>query len=452
MFYLKTKHLVECLNGTAKNFKINNPTIRKIVTNHHEAVSGSVFVALKGKKFDGHCFVQKAIDSGAEFAVVERCQKSIPHIVVDSTIQALLNIAALNRRQFKGPLIAVTGSVGKTTTKELIALALSSSETVLKTEKNLNNEIGLAQTILNLNSSHSAAVVEMGMSHTNEISKMSLAARPTIGVLTSIGKAHMQNFKNINQILQAKLELLDGMPQNSVIIYNSDDELLKTCSFNGRKTISCSFNNTNADVFASEVEQLPNEIRFLATVKKLNLTVRIKLPLIGLHNVLNALFSIAAASQLNLNLEHVAEKLESFKTTGFRQKILTYDHNIRVFADCYNAGPESMKMSLIAVSKMECTGRRIAVLGDMLELGKIAKIEHQKIGLLLNTLNFDEILCLGELAKTIVASTTKPARHFESPEMLTEFLKTRLEPNDLFLFKASFAMNLKNIIEKVFEN
>lgn len=450
MFTLKTENVVECLKGSAKNLKIKNQTIKKIATNHKEAENGSVFVALKGEKFDGHNFAQQAVNSGAEFAVVEQPQENISQIVVENTRQALLNIAALNRAQFKGPLVAVTGSVGKTTTKDLIALALSSSETVLKTEKNLNNEIGLAQTILNLEPQHTAAVVEMGMSHAGEISKMSIAAQPTIGVLTAIGKAHMQNFKNIKEILNAKLELLNGMNKNSPIVFNADDEMLKTCNFNGMQAISCSTTNPNAEVFASEIEQLPNEIKFLATIKKTKQSTKFKLPLIGLHNVSNALLSIAVASQLNLNLEQVAKKLENFETTGLRQKILTYNQNIKVFADCYNAGPESMKTALISVSKMKCAGRKIAVLGDMLELGTIAKKEHEKIGTLLNNLTFDEILCLGELAEIIAKTTKSPARHFKSAEQLAEFLKTELEPNDLILFKASYAMNLKSIVEKVF--
>lgn len=450
MFNIKTEKLIDCLNGTAKNLKLKHQLIKKIAINHKAAEPESVFVALKGKNFDGHNFAQQAINSGAEFAVVEREQKNIAQVVVKNSVQALLNIASLNRQNFKGPLVAVTGSAGKTTTKDLIALALSSTETVLKTEKNFNNEIGLAQTLLNLNDKHTAAVVEMGMSHKGEISKMSIAAKPTIGVLTNIGSAHFQNFKSFDGILNAKLEILDGMSQTGVVVFNADDEKLKNCNFNSHPTISCSIKNSKADIFASNIKQLENSISFVANIKSSNELVKIKLPLIGPHNVLNALFSVAIANVLKLNLNEVAKKLETFTPTGARQKVLVHN-KIKIFVDCYNASPESMEATLKCVSQTPCNGKKIAVLGDMLELGKIAIEEHEKIGTLLNNSNFDKILCVGELTKHLIKATTKPATHFKNPDQLAAFLKAELKPQDLVLFKASRAVNLENIIKKVFD-
>ena len=452
MFHLKTENLIKCLNGCEKNLKLKTSKIKKIVTNHSYAEPGSVFVALKGKNFDGHNFVKQAISLGAEFAVVEHLQQTVPQIVVKNTVQAILNIAALNRQHFKGPLIAVTGSAGKTTTKDLISLTLSTSENVLKTEKNLNNEIGLAQTLLNLNTHHTAAVTEMGMSHAGEIKKMSLAAKPTICVLTNIGSAHFQNFKNLNEILKARLEILEGMDENGTIVFNADDEKLKAHNFGNIKTISCSIKNSNADIFASEIEQFENLVSFKINFKAdNNQSIKIKLPLIGLHNVLNTLFSFAVANILKINLINAAQKLETFTPTGLRQKILIHE-NIKIIADCYNASPEPMKTTLQAISQTPCSGQKIAVLGDMLELGQIAIKEHEKIGELLNNLQFNKILCIGNLTKHIVKTTKKPSFHFKSATQLTEFLKNSLKPNDLILFKASRAINLENILKKVFND
>lgn len=450
MFNLSTKQIAQALNGQLLNFDFNkNSYVNSVVSNHTQVQKNSIFVAIKGKKFDGHNFVKQAIQRGACFAIVEKKLPNTPQIVVKNTKNALLKIAELNRLQFYGPVVAVTGSFGKTTTKDLIAQILSTTKQVVKTQKNLNNEIGVAQTLLNLNPNNTAAVVELGMAHENEISQLSNAAKPTVGVITGIGSAHFQNFNSIDKILKAKLEIMDGMPKNAKIIYNADSEKLKSNFFKNHPAISCAIKNPKADFYASKIVSNLNSTNFTAVFN--NTQAEFELPLIGEFNVLDALFAIAIGTQFKIEIKNMQKALKTFKTTGLRQKLIQFN-SINIIADCYNASPETVTAALKVFSKRPCKGRKIAVLGDMLSLGNIAKNEHEKIGKLIDNLEIDEIICLGELSKVIYLNTKKPAHHFESASELIKFMKNKVKSNDLILFKASHDMNFENIINQIFSN
>ncbi len=453
MFEISADKIASCLTyGTLKNFHASEKIkIKKIATNHKECTKNSVFVAIKGPNFDGHKFARLAIENGAEFAVVEEELPKIAQIVVNNCKNALLDLASLNRQNFFGPVIAITGSAGKTTTKDLTALALSGNENILKTEQNLNNEIGVSQTLLNLNSFHKAAVVELGMSHKNEISTLSQATKPNIAIITTIGSAHFKNFKNHDEILKAKLEIIDGLQPNGTLILNGDDPRLNQVNFKNK--LICSVNDTNADFFADKITSNNNPNNPITSFKVHfnGRSTKIDLPTYGVHNVSNALLAFAAATILGIAPEEIAQNLTKFKPAGYRQKILKLNHTI-VIADCYNANPQTMKASLLAFSNMNCTGKKIAVLGDMLELGSIAKQAHEEIGTLINTLNIDQVACIGDLAEIISKTTTKPANHFKSANQLVDFLKQQKNKFKMFLFKASHDMNLKTIMEQTFEN
>ena len=450
MFNLNIEQIAETLKGTVLNFDFNKIKVtNSVVSNHVDVQKNSIFIAIKGEKFDGHNFVKQAINKGACLAIVEQKASNIPQIIVPDTKIALLKIAALNRQQFSGPVIAVTGSFGKTTVKDLIACVLSQQQKILKTQANLNNEIGVAQTMLNLNSQHKTAIIELGMSHKNEISMLSQAVKPTIGVITNIGQSHFENFKNLNEILQAKLELLDGMPSYGPIFFNADDPKLNANLFTNHPTVSCSIKNNKADFYADNITQTSNLLKFTAHYK--NKSADFEIPLIGKFNALNSIIAIAIGHSQKISIEKIQQALRTFKPTGLRQKLLKFN-SITIFADCYNASPETTTTALKAFSKMQCKGKKIAVIGDMLELGTISQIAHEKIGILINQLQIDEIICFGELSKYICNKTKKPAHHFKSIDKLIYFVKNRIKPNDLIMFKASHAMNFEKLINKIFKN
>lgn len=453
MFEISAEKIASCLKyGSPKNFQTSEKIkIKKIATNHKECTKNSVFVALKGPNFNGHNFAKLAIENGAEFAVVEEELPEIAQIVVKNCKNALLDLASLNRQNFSGPIVAITGSAGKTTTKDLTALAISSNGNILKTEQNLNNEIGVSQTLLKLCPLHDAAVIELGMSHKNEIATLSKTTKPNIAIITTIGSAHFENFENHDEILKAKLEIIDGLQPNGTLILNGDDPKLKQVNFKNK--LVCSVNNQNADFFADKIKSNnnPNQPITSFYVNFSGKSTKIELPTYGIHNVSNALLAFAAATILGTAPEKIAQNLAKFKPTGYRQKILNLD-NKTVVADCYNANPQTMKASLIAFSNINCDGKKIAILGDMLELGSIAKKSHEEIGTLIDTLNIDQVACIGDLAKIISKTTTKPANHFNNANQLVDFLKQQKSRFKMFLFKASHGMNLKEVIEQTFED
>ncbi len=443
MFILSTNQIINKINGYAINFNIQkNFPINLVVTNHKRVIGQNcVFVAIKGSSFDGHQFAKLAVENGAVFAIVETPVGNFPQIVVKNTRSALLQIAQLNRDNFNKPLVAITGSSGKTTIKDMTSLVLSITGPILKTYQNLNNEIGVAQTLLNLNSNYCAAVVELGMSHKNEIDELSKACKPNFAIISNVGTAHFENFKSIDDIVKAKLEIINGMKNDDPLIINFDDPNLKNLKLNNRPIIKCSIKNSDAHFFADKIEQLDDKIKFIAHTK--NISVPVELHMIGIHNVLNALFCFAIGSLFKINELTIANQLAKFRTSGLRQKIYKIN-NIKIIADCYNASPQAMEAALITLSSLPHNGRKIAILGDMLELGSIAKSVHENLGILLNSLKIDVIVCYGQLMKNL--KTNKPTHYFDNELDLQTFLNNSLKPNDCILFKASRAMHLENVV------
>lgn len=426
--------------------------ITEISTDTRNLPEGCLFLALKGTHFDGHAFVKRAVESGAAAVVTEYEIEGCPCLVVPDTRRALLQIATYYRKKFSPILIGVTGSVGKTTSKEMIALVLSSSFNTLKTQGNLNNEIGLPKTLLELNSGHEAAVIEMGMSDFGEIHRLSSATQPTIGVITNIGFSHIENLKSQEGILKAKLEILDGMADDTPLVVNGDDPYLEPLKNKlSRPVYTYGIENENVDVRSVDITAKENSTSF-NVIENGKKTCSITLPCVGLHNVLDALGAYCAGRLANIEPEKIAVALENYKTVGFRQNIEQHG-TYTLIVDCYNASPDSMKAALHVLKEMKSSGRKAAVLGDMLELGDLSRKLHEIVGNMTLASGADQIFCYGKQAKYIAeaaAAVGASVFHTEDKTELCCAIRAYLRPGDLILFKASRGMHLEDCIKEIF--
>ena len=424
-----------------------NLRVSSVCTDTRAIEKDSLFIALKGNNFDGNDYVEAALAGGALAAVSEREFQRPDVLKVENTGKALLDLAAWYRRRFNPFTVGITGSVGKTTTKEMIYSVLAQSGKTLKTQGNFNNEIGLPKTLLGLDASYENAVIEMGMSNFGEISRLSKTAKPDIGVITNIGVSHIENLGSREGILKAKLEILDGMQNNSPLIINTDNDMLLKAAGTIPNAITFAVKN-KADFKADNI--ICSDVTTEFDIIKNNARVHIVVPAVGEHNIYNALAAYCVGTVKGMPPEEIAKGILNYTPSGMRQKIYRKD-GYKIIADCYNASPDSMKAAL-NVLKTVAGGRKTAVLGDMLELGDRAKEFHKQVGEYASECA-DAVFCFGEMSEYIAqAADSKRCRsyHFDDKNELTEALKKSMEPGDTILFKASRAMKFEEIIEKLF--
>jgi UDP-N-acetylmuramoyl-tripeptide--D-alanyl-D-alanine ligase len=426
--------------------------ITSVSTDTRTIKPGSVFIALKGENFDGHDYGAKACELGAEAVIAERAIEGAKCIVVDSTARALLQLAGYYRRKFDIPLIGITGSVGKTTTKDMIALVVSKKYKTLKTEGNHNNEIGLPLTLFGIGADTQAAVIEMGMSNSGEISRLSMCCEPTAAVITNIGHSHIENLGSQQGILKAKMEILDGAQYMAPLILSLDDKLLSQIEpRHGRQIIFYSVKKKTADVYASGICADENGIGFKINYKGGSVDARLNC--LGEHNVKNALAAFCVGLTLGIEPELMAQAIGEFKPQGIRQNIREV-RGMTFIVDCYNAAPDSIKAALSTLSQTACHegARRIAVLSDMLELGKHSAKLHKLAGEYVAASAADKLYCCGNDAKYYVDGAVKKGmaeencRYFESKADMIEALKTELSEGDAVLFKGSRGMKLEEAV------
>ncbi len=447
---LSLKQIAEML-GTSAPF---DAQITAVSTDTRQLPEGCLFLALRGEKFDGHDFVQQAIEAGAIAAVTDTQIGDLPCIVVKHTGQALLDIAGLYRDLFDIPLVGVTGSVGKTTTKEMIACVLSEKFNTLKTAQNLNNEIGMPKTLFGLTKEHGAAVIEMGMNHFGEISRMSNSAKPTMAVITNIGYSHIEHLGSQEGILKAKLEMLEGMKDDAPLIVSADDPML--CDL-GQKlkrpvltySISPESAPVGTDIYAEDIKEDDGVTTF--TIRHAENSLLAVLPTVGIHNVKNALAAYIVGILAGMTPQEILCGLAKYQPTGNRQNIMEKNGQT-VIADCYNASPDSMRAALGVLGNYQCTGRKIAVLGDMLELGEHSASLHAKVGEMAKNAGIDMLFCYGTAAKGIAANAGDAVEIFctENADELIDQLREITKEGDCVLFKASHGMHLETIIERLY--
>lgn len=412
---------------------------------------GCLFICIKGENFDGNDFAEKALEQGAAAVICNSyavCGE--PAIRVEDTRKALLALASYYRSKFDIPVVALTGSVGKTTTKEMTALVLSGKYKTLKTHGNFNNEIGLPQVLFKLDGDTQAAVIEMGMNHFGEISALSKAAKPTVGLITNIGVSHIENLGSREGIFKAKMEILDGLAPNAPLVVNGDDDFLeKIDDIQGHRVWK--FGIHNGDFRAENIRQDEENTSFDIVFSGGRESVL--LPTVGIHNVYDALAAFAVGCLLEVDSASAALMLSRYVPEGMRQKLVKTG-GVTFVEDCYNASPDSMRAAVDTLLSLEGT-RKIAVLADMLELGGISEQAHRDIGCAVGEAGVDYLLAYGNHSRWMVQGALgKGIRHadfFETKEAVADALAELIEQGDVVLFKASRSMKMEEVIHSVYD-
>lgn len=427
-------------------------TLADVCTDTRKIQPGSLFVCLRGERFDGHSFASQAAQLGAAALLVDHpVDADVPQLVVTDTGKALLQLAGWYRRRFQLPVVGLTGSVGKTTTKEFIALVLGAKYNTLKTQGNLNNEIGVPQMLFRLEDSHTAAVIEMGMNHFGEISRLTRAVAPTVGLITNIGVSHIENLGSRSGILQAKLEILEGMAPDAPLIVNMDNDMLRTVKLGDRPLLTFAIDDQSADFTATDITEQGSTTTF--TVHHSTFTQPVTIPTVGIHNVYNALAAMAVGYVTGVDPAAAAAALANYVPAGMRQNLVQVG-GVQVIEDCYNASPDSMRAALQTLGKLP-VHRRYAVLGAMLELGDYAKEAHTQVGKMAAENGIDGVLAYGADAAYIVEAAKQAglenARLFVTKEALAQSLAQQVQPGDGVLFKGSRGMHLEDVMHTVYE-
>ena len=429
--------------------------ITGVAIDSRKAAPGFLFVPLKGARVDGHTFIPQVMEQGALATLTEEDPSSLtcPCIHVESCEKALRDIAAFYRMQLDIKVVGITGSVGKTSTKETIASVLSRKYNVLKTEGNFNNEIGLPLTIFKIRAKHEVAVLEMGISDFGEMHRLAAMARPDIGVITNICLCHLENLGTRDGILQAKTEMFDHLQVDGTVILNGDDDKLSTKKeVNGKPVIFYGVGADSAfdikkDIYATDIENHGLE-GMCAKIHTPQGDFDAKIPIPGEHNVYNALAGTAVGLQLGLSIREIAQGIASVQTIAGRTNLL-HVKGMTVIDDCYNANPVSMKASIDVLA--HTSGRRIAVLGDMGELGAEEKELHRSIGKAVAASGIDALFCAGTLAEEYAseakANPECEVHYKKTREEMTEELLAYVKEGDTVLVKASHFMEFPKVVE-----
>ncbi|MBI5875384.1 MAG: UDP-N-acetylmuramoyl-tripeptide--D-alanyl-D-alanine ligase [Deltaproteobacteria bacterium] len=458
MIRLTVKDIANAVNGNLMSGN-EDVWINGVSTDSRTIRKGELFFALKGPNFDGHRFIEDVLNKGVAGAVINaECgmrNAEFPVIQVEDTLAALGDLARYWRGLHPVPLIAVSGSCGKTTTKEMIASILNASRTIIKTEGNLNNLIGLPLTLFGLNNIHKAAVVELGISEKGEMQRLARICKPDVAVLTNIGEAHMSTLGSIEGVASAKGELFQEMDTSGTAIINMDDPRLasmagniraKKITFSVKPAPAGSKQGSKADVMLKGEGQ---ETTFIVMGEE----IPVRLQYAGAHNLSNAAAAIAAAIQLGATKEEIIEGLSSVKPLCGRMEIISLANGITIIDDTYNANPLSMEASLKSLAAMK--RRKIAVLADMLELGDIAQAAHKNIGRLAKEFGIEFLFATGNFRKDVAKGALDagmPAdKIFEAADKtgLVEALHNIIRDGDSILVKGSRGMKMEEVVKQL---
>jgi UDP-N-acetylmuramoyl-tripeptide--D-alanyl-D-alanine ligase len=428
--------------GMAQGYSIDSRTIR----------AGELFFAVKGERFDGHDFVSVALENGAAAAVVRQDQWhryswTTKLLVVDDTLIALQTLATAVRKVWGKPLVGVTGSAGKTTTKEAIAHVLGARFRVLKSEGNFNNHFGLPLMLLKLEPEHEVAVIEMGMSHAGEIRALAKIAHPEIGVVTNVAPVHLEFFDSLAGIARAKYELIESLPANGTAVLNADDEYVSQFGRDFKGRVVMYGTQVTADVRAENIEARGAEGSTFDVVTSGG-RERASLPLVGEHNILNALAGVAAGLALGLKLSETVAALATLAPPDKRGQVVKLG-NITVINDCYNSNPKALDAMIDALAAMPAV-RRIVVAGEMLELGPMGEEMHRAAGQSVAAKKIDVLIGVRGLAQAMTESAKQSGASAEfvaTPEEAGAWLARETRDGDVVLLKASRGVKLEKALE-----
>jgi UDP-N-acetylmuramoyl-tripeptide--D-alanyl-D-alanine ligase len=413
---------------------------------------GELFFAVKGDRFDGHDFVTAAVEQGAVAAVIRKDQLhrfagNSRVLAVEDTLVALQTLATAVRKLWGKPLIGVTGSAGKTTTKEAIAHVLASKFRVLKSEGNFNNHFGLPLMLLKLQPEHDLAVIEMGMSHAGEIRALAKIAQPEIGVVTNVAPVHLEFFDSLAGIARAKYELVESLPSNGTAVLNADDEYVSQFGRDFKGRVIKYGTAANADIRAENVRSLGTDGSEFEIVAG-DIREHVRLPLVGDHNILNALAAVSVSIACGLKVSGAVAALATLKPADKRGQVVQVG-NITVINDCYNSNPKALHAMIDALASMKAP-RRILVAGEMLELGPAGEEMHRNAGKHAAEKNINMVLGVRGLAQAMVDGARQAGAHAEfvaTPEEAGEWLSREMRDGDVVLLKASRGVKLEKALE-----
>lgn len=427
-------------------------TVSGICTDTRKIKPGDLFLAIKGEKYDGHHFLNDAVKAGAVALVVMEApslNERIPAISVNDTLKAFGAIARAHRQKYQVPVIGITGSNGKTTTKDLVAAVLSQKYSVVKTKANFNNEIGLPLTLLEMDGSTEAVVVEMGMRGLGQIKYLSSIAQPDLGIITNVGQAHLELLGCEANIAKAKAELIESLPSGGIAVLNGDDPWISRMVVpEGVRSIRFGLDNSELDYRAEIIEANGEGAMFRVNGNGQEFDIIMPLP--GRFNLYNALIAVVIGLTMGLSIPEIQRGLAAPDMTERRLKV--FNHNgFRIIDDTYNASPASVMAALDVLCQTEGFGRKIAVLADMLELGQSSVNSHQKIGEYAAKLGIDFLFAYGNLAQNYVSGfnsiTTEKAEYFSNKTELLGKLKNFALPGDTILVKGSRGMKMEEVVE-----
>ena len=444
--------IVSAVGGTWLNPREGAAPVTAVSTDSRRIAPGCLFLPLTGEKFDGHDFLDKALSAGAAGCLCAKVPETLRpgkfYIRVADTRLALRALASAYRDRFDIPFIQITGSVGKTTTKEMISAVLGAQFRVLKTPENFNNDIGTPLTLLGLGPEHQAAVIETGMNHFGEIRYLGEMVRPDIAVISNIGDAHIEYLGSREGILQAKSEIFENLKPEGLAVLNGDDALLNTLDLPFR-TVRCG-RSEHCDVRVTDMAD-HGVAGITCTIVSPRDTYHLTIPAPGEHMAYSAAIAVAVAEELGEDREAVARGAASYEPTGSRMRVVRLAEGRLVLDDCYNANPQSVTAALEILAKTEC-GRKVAVLGDVGELGDLTEQAHYNMGALAAMLGIDEIVAIGTKAEKIAdgaAQSGGSVTHFATKEEAVRTLTELLGPDTAMLVKASHNMHFGWLVEQL---
>lgn len=436
--------------------------IRRVVTDSRLVRKGDLFIAFQGERFDAHTFVPKVLAQGAVCAIVQEDYRlppapkrtGVPMLLgVRDTLESYQRLATHYRNRFPIPVIAITGSNGKTTTKEMVAQVVAQRWKTLKTEGNLNNRIGVPQTLFQLAPRHQAAVIEMGVDQQGQTARLCEIARPTIGVITNIGPDHLEFFGSMEGSAQAKAELLDHLPQDGAVVLNADDEYFDYLAARAQCRVVAFGVSPKAAIRAANIrvdEKGGTVFGLVVPGKSRQTEIRIRTQ--GQHNVSNALAAAAVGYALGLSGTAIAEGLAKFRPAAMRSQI-SFSHGVQVVNDCYNANPASMKAAVQLLAELGRGKRSIAALGDMLELGTDSKRMHREVGAFLAAQGIGHLLACGVLGRELAEGARQAGMASDSITELPDAaaaavaLARMVRQGDVVLVKASRGMRMEQVVD-----
>lgn len=450
---IKIEDVISAVKGKLLSGNISEKNISSVAIDSREKMDNGLFIAIKGENTDGHKYIANAAQNGAIAVIVcdepENYLDNLIYIQVEDSVKALQNLAEFYRSKFSIPVVGITGSVGKTTTKDMISSVLATKYKVLKTEGNFNSEIGVPLTIFRLNKNYEIAVVELGMDHMGEISNTGKVAKPDSAVITNVGVTHIEHLKTRENILKAKCEIFENLSLDGVAILNADDDMLATINNDIKKIWFGKKDGADIQVKNIYVDYTEGKVKAILSLS--NTEYNLVIPGISEHLVYAAMSAIAVGLRYGLSIEEAIQGVANYTHTKMRMDIYKLNNNVLVIDDTYNANPDSMKSLINTVNKANVENK-ILILGDMFELGSESKRSH--IDVLEYALKNDiKIWVTGDEMKQAVSYlNSSNIQYFLNKQEIINNLDKVIIPNSIVALKASRGMKFENITEKILEN